>query len=78
MSDTSNDIKCNINIDWTIYAGNVRYQGICGACYVFSSVDTVAALYSIYKTGYFLPLSTQQIVDCPTNGLTFGCDGGFL
>lgn len=25
-----------------------------------------------------MPLSTQQVVDCSNNGLTYGCNGGFL
>ena len=65
-------------IDWTVHAGKIRYQGICGACYTFATSDVVGALYSIYKFGFFVPLSTQQVVDCSTNGLTYGCNGGFL
>lgn len=67
-----------ISIDWTMHAGGVRYQGICGACYTFASSDAVASLYSIYKYGFFVPLSTQQVIDCSSNGLTYGCSGGFL
>jgi len=65
-------------IDWTIHAGAIRYQGVCGACYTFATSDVVGSLYSIYKFGFFVPLSTQQVVDCSTNGLTYGCNGGFL
>jgi len=65
-------------IDWTVHAGKIRYQGICGACYTFATSDVVGSLYSIYKFGFFVPLSTQQVVDCSTNGLTYGCNGGFL
>jgi hypothetical protein len=25
-----------------------------------------------------MPLSTQQVIDCSNNGLTYGCGGGFL
>jgi hypothetical protein len=67
-----------VNIDWTMYSGNVKYQGNCGACYAFTTVDTVAALNAINTFGFFVPLSIQQIVDCVDNGLTFGCNGGFL
>ncbi len=65
-------------IDWTLHSGKIRYQGICGACYTFATSDVLASLYSIYKFGFFVPLSTQQVIDCSTNGLTYGCNGGFL
>jgi hypothetical protein len=65
-------------IDWTLHAGKIRYQGVCGACYTFATSDVVGSLYSIYKFGFFVPLSTQQVVDCSSNGLTYGCNGGFL
>jgi hypothetical protein len=68
----------NISIDWTIYSGKVRFQGTCGACYAFSTVDTFAALNSINYFGFFVPLAIQQVVDCAQNGLTFGCRGGHL
>ncbi len=56
----------------------MKYQGFCGACYAFSSVDALASMYAIYKYGFFIPLSVQQILDCANNGLTFGCGGGYL
>lgn len=65
-------------IDWTLHAGKVRYQENCGACYTFATSDAVASIYSIYMHGFFVPLSTQQVIDCSTNGLTYGCNGGFL
>lgn len=68
----------NYSIDWTVHAGKVRYQGICGACYTFATSDALGSLYSIYKYGFFVSLSTQQVIDCSTNGLTYGCNGGFL
>jgi hypothetical protein len=77
-SATSVFTNNSIVIDWTYHAGAARYQGICGACYTFASSDAVASLYSIYKYGFFVPLSTQQVVDCSNNGLTYGCGGGFL
>lgn len=66
------------NIDWTLYSGSIRYQGYCGACYAFSSVDTLAAHHALKTFGSFVALSVQQIVDCVDNGLTYGCHGGFL
>lgn len=68
----------DVNLDWSLYAGTVRYQGLCGACYAFSTVDTLASLNAISQFGFFVPLSVQQIIDCVNNSLTFGCNGGFL
>lgn len=65
-------------IDWSIYAGSIKYQGLCGACYAFTAVDTLAAANAIHKYSFFISLSVQQILDCSNNGLTFGCSGGFL
>jgi hypothetical protein len=75
---TQNGYYINYSIDWTVHAGKVRYQGICGACYTFATSDALGSLYSIYKYGFFVTLSTQQVIDCSTNGLTYGCNGGFL
>lgn len=77
-STTQNGYYINYSIDWTVHAGKVRYQGICGACYTFATSDALGSLYSIYKYGFFVTLSTQQVIDCSTNGLTYGCNGGFL
>ena len=35
-------------------------------------------MYAIYKYGFFIPLSVQQVIECANNGLTFGCGGGYL
>ena len=77
-SNMSNGFYSSNSIDWTVHAGKIRYQGICGACYTFATSDALSALYSIYKYGFFVSLSTQQLIDCSTNGLTYGCNGGFL
>jgi len=66
------------SVDWTVHSGKIRSQGVCGACYTFATSDAVSSIYSIYKYGFFVALSTQQVVDCSTNGLTYGCNGGFL
>ena len=68
----------NVLIDWQLYAGPVRFQGFCGACYAFSTVDTFSSHLAIHSYGFFYQLSVQQIVDCSDNGLTFGCYGGYL
>lgn len=67
-----------ILIDWSAYSGPVRFQGFCGACYAFATIDTVSSHLAIYSYGFFFQLSVQQIIDCADNGLTFGCYGGYL
>jgi len=74
-NDTS---QKKVYIDWSPYAGGVRYQGYCGACYAFATVDTLAAHFAIYHYSFFVELSIQQVIDCTTNDLTYGCNGGYL
>lgn len=71
-------MNSNLFIDWTLYSGKVNYQGICGACYSFSSVDAVSAAFAIQKNSFYTQLSIQQIIDCSDFGLSFGCKGGHL
>lgn len=61
-----------------MYSGNVKDQGLCGACYAFAAADTTSALNAINIYSFFVPLSAQQIVDCTNNSLTYGCNGGYL
>lgn len=65
-------------IDWSNYTGNVRFQGLCGACYAITTVNNFESLLAIYSYGFVPQLSSQQIIDCANNSLTFGCDGGYL
>lgn len=53
-----------IFIDWEHYAGPIRFQGFCGACYAFSTVDSFSSHLAIKSFGFFYQLSVQQIVDC--------------
>jgi hypothetical protein len=59
-------------------SGSIRSQGLCGSCYAFTTADTIASINAIYYYKTFLPLSVKQILDCNTNNLSFGCEGGFL
>ncbi|XP_063237533.1 cathepsin O-like [Bacillus rossius redtenbacheri] len=52
----------------------VRNQKTCGACWAFSTVETVETM-SALKTGVLQSLSVQEVVDCAKNG-NLGCDGG--
>jgi C1A family cysteine protease len=70
--------RAGVLIDWSAYSGPVRFQGFCGACYAFSTVDTFSSHLAIHRYGFFYQLSVQQVIDCADNGLTFGCYGGYL
>ena len=66
------------DIDWTCLSGRVKFQGKCGSCYAFSTVDSVAALIAIYQYGFHADLSIQEIIDCPKLSATCGCNGGII
>ncbi|XP_046451716.1 cathepsin O-like [Daphnia pulex] len=52
----------------------VKNQHSCGACWAFSTVQTVESMHAI-ATGELNELSTQQVIDCARNG-NKGCIGG--
>lgn len=52
----------------------VKSQNKCGACWAFSTVETLESMNAL-KTGTLTELSVQQVIDCAT-GLNHGCDGG--
>lgn len=70
------------SVDWRT-KGIVRSapsdQGSCGSCYTFSTTASVEGAYA-QKTGTFVKLSEQSLVDCGS-GLTYGshgCSGGLM
>ncbi|XP_063366108.1 cathepsin O-like [Cydia amplana] len=65
-----------LTVDWRTKGviGPVRSQGMCGACWAFSTIGIVEAMAAI-KTGKLVPLSVQEAVDCATLG-NAGCQGG--
>lgn len=63
-------------VDWRSkgVVGAVRNQKTCGACWAFSTVETVESMAAM-KTGSVQVLSVQEIIDCAGNG-NLGCNGG--
>lgn len=65
-----------LQVDWRTKGviGPVKDQGMCGACWAFSTVGTIEAMAAI-KTGKLVPLSVQEVIDCAGLGNS-GCAGG--
>ena len=57
----------------------VRNQKKCGACWAFSTIETIESMVAIKNNNSLTELSVQQVVDCagsdPSSG-NHGCDGG--
>ncbi|KAL0879596.1 hypothetical protein ABMA27_003322 [Loxostege sticticalis] len=65
-----------MQVDWRSKGviGPVRNQGLCGACWAFSTIGTMEAMAAI-NTGKLQPLSVQEAIDCAVLG-NAGCAGG--
>ncbi|KAM3966024.1 cathepsin O [Aphomia sociella] len=65
-----------LQVDWRSKGviGPVRDQGLCGACWAFSTVGTMEAMAAI-KSGKLETLSVQEVIDCAGLGNN-GCAGG--
>lgn len=66
------------NIDWTERAQlhrKVENQKHCGSCWAFSTIQSIQAAYTI-KTGNYITLSKQELVDCDSSSK--GCNGGLM
>ncbi|CAH0397070.1 unnamed protein product [Chilo suppressalis] len=63
-------------VDWRVKGavGAVRNQGLCGACWAFSTVGTMESMAAI-NTGKLPALSVQEVIDCARLG-NQGCSGG--
>jgi len=65
-----------LKVDWRTKGiiTPIKQQKSCGACWAFSTVETVESMHAL-STGDLQLLSVQQVIDCSRNG-NLGCNGG--
>ncbi|XP_068623203.1 cathepsin O-like [Battus philenor] len=65
-----------LKVDWRTkgVVGPVKDQGLCGACWAFSTVGVMESMAAI-STGQLQSLSVQEAIDCAGLGNN-GCEGG--
>ncbi|KAK6626353.1 hypothetical protein RUM43_006664 [Polyplax serrata] len=65
-----------LKVDWRTRGiiGPVHNQRTCGACWAFSTIETIEAMNAL-KSGDLVELSVQEMIDCAKNG-NHGCEGG--
>ncbi|KAK6173171.1 hypothetical protein SNE40_016677 [Patella caerulea] len=74
--DRIKKLKIPQKVDWRLKGiiSSVKNQKSCGACWAFSSVETIESMYSKEKGTAVPNLSVQEVIDCSVNN--DGCLGG--
>ncbi|XP_064477950.1 cathepsin O-like [Ornithodoros turicata] len=72
----TSDISYPPKFDWRKrnVVSPVRNQLNCGACWAFSTIESIETMNAL-KTGKLTELSVQQMIDC-SNSSNHGCNGG--
>ena len=69
-----------LRVDWREKGiiSHVRNQGKCGACWAYSTVETIESMNALALKTTVWPLSVQQVIDCASSSSSpnRGCDGG--
>ena len=75
--DTSNITNLPKSWDWREHNAvtSVKNQGQCGSCWSFSATAAMEGAWAI-STGKLIDLSEQQVMDCSSKYINFGCNGG--
>lgn len=55
---------------------SIRHQGLCGACWAHSVIETIESQVAISKNQSLQELSVQQVIDCAGEFPIDGCNGG--
>lgn len=81
VSPASNpDRELPVRVDWREKGiiSEVRNQGKCGACWAYSTVETIESMNALVLGATVWPLSVQQVIDCASSSSSpnRGCDGG--
>lgn len=67
-------------VDWRERGiiSHVRNQGKCGACWAYSTIQTIESMNALRLGTPVWPLSVQQVIDCASSvsSANRGCDGG--